>query len=506
MNASRCFSEPKEPKKLLLTWVGCAGLLAVCLAHGLVVTRGLATPPDLDALRDIGFAQGILDGNWWGDPAYLGATRYYPPLVPGLLAGIALLVGSHDLPRLWIVAGPLLGLLPVLLFFLMMRALFSARIGLAATTVFVLWNGVLGAPWVSGGYSPWLLTPLLAQAGFFGTSWLIHARAGRGRWGDAVLIGAVIGTVFLAHVIPALLLSAMLVAAALIGQGVRLRTLVWLAITGAVQALVMAPYLAPILLAYPDGVVHLTPGAWVADELRLDNAALTIMALINLPFLLAALLLWQSRLWPRGLAGAMLAVWIAICVVVLARHYGCAGSDAAACRFFRLPVHHFHLYLQAAGAGVIGLALARWSPPRPIWGAVIAAGIVGMWLRQYDAIARDATPAIDLAAYRWVLANAPPDTLFVTAIPTDRDSPFDPAAFAVLAAGRKLVELHTLFSNPYVAWAPREVLRAGAMAQPPCGSATWAIVPTVHPLPKRATIMAATADHQIARLDLSGCP
>ncbi len=470
----------------------------MCLVHGLFVTRGLGAPPDLDALRDIGFAQGILDGNWWGDPAYLGATRYYPPLVPTLMAGLAWLVGSTDLPRLWVIAGPWLGLLPVLMFYLMARAMFGARAGLIAAAIFVLWNGAVTTPWVSGGYSPWLLTPLLAQAGFFAAAWLIHARAAQTRWRDAVLIGAAIGIVFLAHVIPALLLTAML-----IGQRLRAGSLAWLSLAGAVQAAFMLPYLLPIMRAYPDGVVHLPPGAWVADELRFDGAALVTIALINMPFLLASVWLWRSRVWPTG---GLLAVWIAVCVLVLARHYSCAGADMLACRFLRLPVHHFHLYLHIAGACVIGLALAHWSPPRLIWGMLIAAGILALGLRPYDRAARDAAPEIDLAAYRWVLANTPPDALFVTAIPTDLASPFDPAAFAVLAAGRKLVALHALFSNPYGPWAPREALRAAARADAACHPATWAIVPLAAEPSPRATIVTQTAQHRIEMLDRSGCP
>ena len=478
-------------------------LLALCLAHGLWVTCGLAAPPDLDALRDIGFAQGILDGNWWGDPAYLGAIRYYPPLVPALMAGIAWLVGSTDLPRLWITAGPLLGLLPVAMFYLIAQAMFSERAGLMATAVFVLWNGAITTPWVSGGYSPWLLTPLLAQAGFFGAAWLIHTRAARGRWWDATLIGAAIGAAFLAHVIPGLLLTAMLIAVVLVGQGVRVSVVAWLVVAAVVQAAFMAPYILPILRAYPDGVGHLTPGAWVADELRFDGATLMSIALVNAPILLAALSLWRYRAWPKGV---MLPVWIGICVLALARHYGCAGSGVAACTFFRLPVHHFHLYLQVAGACVIGLALARWSPPRSVWTALIAAGIVGLWLRPYNRAARDVPPEIDLAAYRWILTNTPPDTLFVTAVPTDLASPFDPAAFAVLAAGRKLVALHTLFSNPYVPWAPRELLRASALAQVSCGKALWAIIPIADASTQSATIVTQTAAHRIEKLDPSGCP
>src|SRR5215203_4233336 len=88
-----------------------AGLLGLALLHGVWVTRGLDMPPDLDALRDIGFTQGLLDGNWWGDPAYDGGARYYPPLMSALAALAVRLADLRDLPGTWVSAGPWLNLL-----------------------------------------------------------------------------------------------------------------------------------------------------------------------------------------------------------------------------------------------------------------------------------------------------------------------------------------------------------------------------------------------------------
>ncbi len=64
-------------------------------------------PPEQDPLRDIGFAQALLDGNWFGDPSYPGSVRYYPPLLTVLAAVGALLSGMQgDLPGFWIAVGP----------------------------------------------------------------------------------------------------------------------------------------------------------------------------------------------------------------------------------------------------------------------------------------------------------------------------------------------------------------------------------------------------------------
>jgi hypothetical protein len=327
-------------------WLGLAGLLGLCLFQGLRMTAGLALPPDLDALRDIGFAQALRDGNWFGDPAYAGAIRYYPPLVPALGALAAWLSGTNDLPALWIAAGPWAGLLPVVTFFALARRLFASD-GAAAcgAAVFVLVNSAASVPWIGGGYTPWLLTPLLAQGTFCATAWLIHARVAAARWRDGALIGLAIGATFLAHAVPAMLLTAMLVAAVLAVQGLHRRSVAWLGLVAAFQLAAMAPYLLPLLIAYPLGIVHASPGAWTDGALAANVADVSALALCDAPLFVAFLVAWRWRARLSRLSVAMLGSWLGLCGVALARHYACAGNDLgpAACRILRVPAHHFHL-------------------------------------------------------------------------------------------------------------------------------------------------------------------
>ena len=60
---------------------------------------GLAVPPDEDIVRDLGFIQGILDGNWLGDPIHAGAWRWYPPLFHALGAAAAWLIATANAER-----------------------------------------------------------------------------------------------------------------------------------------------------------------------------------------------------------------------------------------------------------------------------------------------------------------------------------------------------------------------------------------------------------------------
>ncbi|MBD0272051.1 MAG: hypothetical protein ICV73_08980, partial [Acetobacteraceae bacterium] len=363
-----------------LPWLGLASLLALCAFYGARTVAGLRLPADIDALRDIGFAQAVLDGNWFGDSMYPAEWRFYPPLIPAIRALLFRLAGGTDLPAHWIQAAPWLNLLPPLAFFFMARRMFGgAGVAAVALAAFVLLNGNIKGGFfdVTGGYTPWPAVPVSAQAFFFAAVWLIHARTASARWLDAALIGAAIGVTFLAHIIPAVVLAGIAAAAAVAAQGARLRTAGWLAVVAAAQLAVITPYLLPILVHYPDGTVH-TGYQWVHGLFTLSPVALAKLAILNAPGVAAAAVAWRLRREaPMGrLTAAILAAWIAVPAVLLLRHYACAvvapgaaGAEApAACRAFVVSVHHHHLYLQLAWPCLIGFAV--WHAAR-LW---LAAG------------------------------------------------------------------------------------------------------------------------------------
>ena len=500
---------------MLLPWTAAASLLALCAAYGVATVSGLRLPPDLDALRDVGFAQGMLDGNWFGDPMYPAEWRFYPPLIPALRALLFRLTGGTDLLAHWIQTSPWLNLLPPLAFFFMARRLFGSA-GVAATALasFVLLSSNIrwGFFTVTGGYTPWPAVPVSAQAFFFATVWLIHARVEAARWRDAAAIGAAIGATFLAHVIPAVVLTGIVAAAAFAAQGARPRTAGWLAVVAAVQLAVMSPYLLPILLHYPDGTVH-TGYQWVHGLFTLGPGNLVRLAILNAPGAAAAFVIWRlrRRVAMGRLTTVILATWIAVPLAFLLRHYACAiaapsgvGADApAACRAFVVSIHHYHLYLQLAWPCLIGFAAwhaarlwltvegsaAAGSPRSRRVAAVVAAAslasLVGafvMFHRRGDELWREAAllhadrHSLDFAAYRWILVHTGPDDAFVTIHDEPREGPEaggpvfagpglgGPEAFTVIAAGRQLVSGPEFFSHPYVPWAPREARRLRYLA------------------------------------------
>ena len=450
-----------------------AALLLVCVVKGAWLSAGVVVPPDPDTVRDLGFIQGVRDGDWFHDPTTGGALRWYPPLLHDLAA---LLTGALRLPLFdtWLHAGAVLNLLTPLSFYWMNRCLIGLWPAATATVLLVLFGGVLLPSDAVTGYTPWTLTPALAWPMFFVSVRLIATAVERCTIAGAVLVGSCIGVVFLAHTVPAVLLAGMTTVAARVVQGKRWLTLLWLACAAAVALAWAAPFLLPLVVTYRLHIANAVPGSWVHPVL---SQPLTLVP--NLLGVVAAIWLLTQRIWlplPRGTI-ALFAAWITLCLIPLGRHYACDGRTDGVCGVFVVAVHHYLAYLQPAWASLIEVALVRLTNgrvPTALLGLAIAAcGIAAVLfmsapedqsLRRLGSIHPELV--LDRAAYAWILANTRPEDLFVTELPPN-PADMGPGAATVMAAGRRLVAPPEMHSNPYVAWEPRnarrlEALRPGA--------------------------------------------
>lgn len=451
-------------------WIVLAVLLGVCLAHGLWVVRDLGPySAILDTYRDAGFVQGILDGNLTGDPSIEGARRYYPPLIHILAAAIAYV--GHWPPLAFLTrTAPWVNLLIPASFFVMVRRLANAPAAALATTLMVCFNGTLLPPWMTASYSPWPSVPEITQALFFCGVWMIASRARAGRLIDAVWAGSIVGIVFLAHTIPALILAGITAASAASLWGAQARTVRWLGIAGVTAALWAAPFMVPLAMTYHLKILN-AAGSFT-DPLFDPHRVPVRVLLASLPGIGAVgLLAWNFRSCRTAHsltrpAAAILSVWIALPLLFIMRHFGCAGGTSSVCTVFQVPVHHWMIYLQSALACVFGYALASvWAEigykPGPAVVAGTGIAVLGAALlfmqpmdRQMRARAIDMRSRIDLQLYGWLLARTRPDALFVTDVATD--AVHDSAAMAVLAAGRRSVALPFTYSNPYIDWRTRK--------------------------------------------------
>lgn len=466
-------------------------LLAFCLIRGLWVTRGLNSPAIMDTFRDAGFVQGIIDGNWFGDPAIGGAWRYYPPLTHAFFAAVAAATGIEPL-RLLTMSAPFINLIVPAGFFLMARHLMGAIAAVVGTALLVFFNDLALPSWISAAYHPWSSVPLLALGGFFFSVWLIHARVQSESVLDALLIGSAIGLTFLAHTVPAVILAVILPVAVLTCRGVSARTLGWIAIVAIAAMVWSLPLLLPLLVSYRLHILNPGPGALV-DPLFAAWPPSRAVLLTMLPGLLALPLIVMLR--TEGLisraAGAILAAWLIVPIVFLTRHYACgADSQAAVCTLFVLAVHHWFIYLQAALTCLAGLAAwlcmfrLRGTTTHPNgWHSAglfvgVLCGVAAFWPRPFDDSMRqralDLGATFDWGAYSWVTRHTGPLDLFVTELP---DTSLNPASLAVMAAGRRSVALPETYSNPYVEWRVRNRLNMAflAAAQAPPGRASAAL-------------------------------
>jgi hypothetical protein len=473
------------------TWYSFSFLLLFCLIRGLWVTRGLSSPAIMDTFRDAGFVQGIVDGNWFGDPTIGGAWRYYPPLTHAFFAAVAAATGIEPLSLLTMSA-PLLNLLVPAGFFLMTRHLFGAVAAVAGTALFVFFNDLALPSWISAAYHPWSSVPLLALGGFFFSVWLINARIRSERLSDALLIGSAIGLTFLAHTVPALILAAIVPVAVLSIREFKLRTLGWTAVVAVTALMWSLPLLLPLLVSYRLHILNPGPGALV-DPLFAHWPPSRAMLVALLPGLLGlpAIAMLRTAGTMNRAAGAILAVWVMVPMIFLTRHYACgATSQAAVCTVFVVAVHHWFIYLQAASTCLAGLAVwlcivrvRQISPGPESWTDVrflvgVLCGIAACWPRPFDDSMRqralDLGATFDWGAYSWVTQHTGPEDLFVTELP---DTSLNPASLAVMAAGRRSVALPETYSNPYVEWQARNRLNLEylAAAQAPAGLGSAAL-------------------------------
>ena len=323
--------------------------------------------------------QAMLDGNWSAIRSMLANfRRWYPPLI-SLLGLIAVGFARQPPVEVWLELAPWLNLLVTLAFFGMARRLFDLPTAVVALALYVLVDPLIGRPEIVGGYTPWPLAPSLASGGFFLSIWAIHARGASGQWHDAVILGAALGLVFLAHPAPALLLVGVITVVALSGQGVRLRTLLWLALAGTVQVSFALLYLGPLWLRYR---LNWSIAARRVHRLGDDAALWHRILRVSLPGMLAMPAAWllggYGRVGRRTLA--ILVAWIGACAAMLLRHYGCTlleGSNMV-CRAVMLPAHHFQLYLSLAftlvlAHGLVASARALRARPRRLGWAELPA-------------------------------------------------------------------------------------------------------------------------------------
>jgi hypothetical protein len=294
--------------------------------------------------------------------------------------------------------------------------------------------------------------------------------------------------------------------------------------------------MAPIIAHYPGGIVNAAPGAYIDPLLRQHDLA--GQALLYAPGLACLIIAWllPRQVFPDRATLATMAAWIGVSGILLLRQLACAklGGGVVACRLLAVPAHHYYLYLQTAWACLAGQilwqAVRRWietegrvSQPRAgatlvICAVLIGVGAAALFHNAYDETARRYAlqdgEIIDRAAYGWIRSNTQPTDLFVTPLATAWG---DPAAFSVIAAGRRLIAAPELHTNPFADWRERDALRrrylAAATGMDPdrdlcglVGEHAWLLVPTATDISSaKAELAFRTGYSSLYRISDAGC-
>jgi len=445
-------------------------------------THDLEWPCEADLYRDLGAAQTIHDGAVGADPAYRGERWWYPPLVPATVALIGR-VTEVPLHRLYATAGIYLNLLAPIAFYVMLGVLHGRRVALASLVGFLFLGQHDLMSWMHATYSPWLWSCNLAQAFFYLGVLMLSLAMQSGSTRQAIAAGLFVGMTALAHVAPAMLLAGISLALTLresIAHRFRgpsfklaLRTLLLVA---AVAAVVSSPFWWALVGHYQLRVKNEVPLRWLASELTIERFGELVLRSVSLRGIVAAVGV-VGLFWPRGLPRSArrsaLGAWGVLAGLGLTYGYVAQRTPLPPL----IPSWHFYFYLQALEAVLFGIgtcAIARWtiaagralrrvrdpaSEALQHRAAEIAIAalllVVGFRWERYAArpdlvgnreasLVHSRLPAFDL--YRWALRRTKPGDVILT----------DPGtSFWMSAAGRKVVALDPLFSNPYVVLEPR---------------------------------------------------
>lgn len=452
-----------------------AALCLVAVLHARSLTRGLTWPAFNVQFREMAGAQALLDGDGAADPCYRGESAWSNPMTGWVLAA-ASRVASVPLPSLTVAIGPWLNLLAPIGFYLLVSALFEPWTALAALAAF-LFLAPIGFPFYdAASYSPWLAPENWGQGLFYVALLAVH-RAERSGFGglSALVVGVLLGLVFLVHTSPAIVLGVVLVtltAARIDGIRSAGPALLGLAIALGAALVTSAPLVASVLGRYGLHTVNPLPSQSPNPLFGSIRVLLTAL-LTRTPLAVAVLAFgWRAVLRPASLP-RVLRAWIVVSLalltwvggVVVARRAGSTWVPAP-------PVPGFHFLfsttaLVSVGFGVAVADAASWvsgrlarrgtalAPSAVVAAllAIILAAAARPYLRRPDATevldeARVLQAAMPADLFRWMRESARPDDVVLC---NDAES-----LFVVVPAGRKVVATNRYFSNPFVDWEARD--------------------------------------------------
>ncbi len=442
----------------------------------------------------------------------------YNPLSSGLVA-LVQRISSIPLPILYARIGPYLNLAGPILLWVLVSLYFDRWTGLAGLSAYLFLNDHGRPSWFTATYSPWLWPCNFCQGLFLGTVILYIWARKTNIWSRNLITGVALGLTFLGHSAPALILALAFTVFTL-GKvwryPSRWRSEIGQLLTiGLASFLVSLPFLGPLLLVYQGKVQNQVPANFAPlgiPELLASYANIRgIIAAVGLFFLG-----WSCFRQRKQKSSKKREEWVFLLtlmgVVLLLLVYAAIAQTLG---FRRLvPLFHFQIYTKLMETILFGIGLVCMgnllqlllvNPSRfrkRIW-------VLPLKLRSFSRPAQRISPSqtqtqelkhrrsqfhsvlnftallliitafyipsylirVDnvgyregaleyaqekkrIALYQWARENSHRDQVFLA----------DPrmSLYALVAAGRKVVCLHPVFSNPFVDYQERYQDNLGA--------------------------------------------
>lgn len=458
-------------------------LLAVLLVHLRRTTAGLDWPFDLDLYRDIGQAESVLQGRLFADVNYRGEVGWYNPLLSWILAATAKVTGA-SVATIATQGGVVLNLLAPIAFTVVVRRWFGR---LAAGFGLVAYVFLLCGEWPSWAvvtYSPWLFQANFAQGVFFLGLLALPGAIDGDRARPALVFGALLGLVALAHTAPALILLATFLVVVAWRTWSEVRPMVTalrrIALVGVAAVVVASPFLVPLVVKYQFRIRNQDPSSWVWPDLSPD-AVFDFAGRFAFRWPIAVVVVGSIAWWFQRRRGAdvrlaALTAWTVIAAVALVLAvYSSSALPGAEAIPHVVPSYHFLRYVTAALAvwfGIAAAALVRMlatvvghrSIATPLVATVLAGVMILValptWRTRFELRAsRDHALYLsgsmgELAVSRWISTSTDQDDVILY----DLDA--GEALMVGPVGGRTTVAVAPVFSNPYVDWEPRSAAAA----------------------------------------------
>ena len=439
----------------------------------------LAYPADPDLFRDISQASAVRRGAFFADAQYGGEIAWYNPLLSWLVASLSW-ASQMSVSEFTVRAGPILNLVSPIGFVILVRSFFGKR---AAGFALVAYLFVICAnypSWAVATYSPWLFTANFAQGLFFFALVQLRCVLSEPSAQRSLVFGAMTGCVFLAHTAPAIILTFVAITAVVLRArrtttAERSGLVRASAVMSSTAAVVSAPFLLPIALAYQFRIRNSTPSSWTWDAItpeRLGHFAIEFVG--RWPFLVifagGFICLRHGVLSRQSTERTILVAWTVASLTLFS--LGTASSSSLPLLPLLpsvVPTSHFLLYLSAALCiwfGVGGAAfldeVERRSGRRslPVFAPVLVAILMVLvslpvWrdrseVRDEPAIAQAKAVRFEDYSMSALIADVSgPNEIILY----DGDDNYGMQLAGL--AGRNMVVTTELFSNPYLDWAER---------------------------------------------------